>query len=423
MKRLEQIQFGTFLLTVASIAINWMAGFWATVAFALVSLVRMIVTVCQTKTLSSLPNPALGPRMRWGLVTMVIYWILILLSMAYTDDSATGWALVSMKASILFFPIAFLLTDTSYMTSKHLRVIGNTLVASLLLVFVYRIGVGIVKVTEGATIEEVTGLHFDPRHHAYTALYLTTALLFIHYELLSHWHSLPKWHRCTLTIAFPLLIVYVILVNSRAGMLTLYAIELFVVIHYALTQHNWPKAILLAVLLGGYTVGMEVVIPGHDNRLSTTIGDLSSDGRLEEYKAGVETWLDSPVIGHGAGDYRQKLLDRFEKNGFLEGVENQYNAHNQYIETLLCTGLIGLLVLLIWMLWPTLQAAQMTRKKEGKTKNQDRNVFWLIVMLTFCVMLGCLFESMLERQMGLLFIGALTAVMTLVVAGRRGQGD
>lgn len=408
MKRLEQIQFGTLLLAVACIAINWRAGFWATVAFAFVSLLRLKGS-----------NPALEPQTRRGLWAIVGYWLLLLFSLVYTDDIASGWNLIAIKASILFFPLAFLLTDTSYLTSKHLRIIGYTLVAALLIMFFYCIGVSTVKLANGASLKEVTDFSFDPRHHAYTALYLTVALVFIYFELVIYWHSLPRWVRRALLGAVPLLIIYIILVNSRSGLLTLYSIELFFVLHYALTRHNWPRAILLAVLLGGFSVGMEVVIPGHDERLVNTISDLSSDGilvdtendsysdvRLMIYKCGIETWLESPVFGHGVGDYQQKLLERFNANNFSGGVESQLNAHNQYIETLLSTGLIGLAVLLFWMLWPTIQAWRTSR----------RDVFWLIAMFTFCFMLGCLFESMLERQMGVLFIGALMAVMTLTVA-------
>jgi len=406
MKRLEQIQFGTLLLAVACIAINWRAGLWATLAFAFVSLLRLVVGLFENKGRSAILNPAIEPRMRWGLWAMVGYWLLLLLSMIYSDDTATGWSLLFIKASILFYPLSFLLTDTRYLTSKHLRIIGYALVAALLLAFFFYVGAAIVKMADGASLESVTGLRFDPRHHTYTALYLAVALLFIHYELTTYWSSLPRWRRRALATAFPLLVIYVILVNSRSGMLTLYGVELYIVLHYAFTRRNWLRTLLLAVVLGGFTAGMEVALPGHDDRLATTISDVSSDERIMIYKSDLESWMESPLIGYGVGDYRQQMVEAYNDNDFSAGVENEYNAHNQYIETLLSTGLIGLAVLLFWMLWPTIQAWRTSR----------RDVFWLIAMFTFCFMLGCLFESMLERQMGVLFIGALMAVMTLTVA-------
>ena len=89
MKRLEQIQFGTLLLAVACIAINWRAGLWATLAFAFVSLLRLVVGLFENKGRSAILNPAIEPRMRWGLWAMVGYWLLLLLSMIYSDHTAT----------------------------------------------------------------------------------------------------------------------------------------------------------------------------------------------------------------------------------------------------------------------------------------------------------------------------------------------
>jgi len=399
----NKLQFVSMLLVVVGIAIDWRVGLWTTMAFGTVSILCMFAQ-------GRPGNRSLAVPLRWGLIAIIAYWLLLLASMLYTSDSATGWTLLWLKAVILIFPLAFLLTDTGYLDAGHLRIVGYTLVASMLAMFFYYCGVGVHKLIDGETLAEVTGMHFDPRHHAYTALYLDVALLFIYYELYTRWNTMPHWLRTALLVAVPLLILYVIMVNSRAGIIVMYVAEVFAVVHFAVTRRRWWQAALLAVLLAGFTIGMESALPGHANRLGETLDDLPADGRMNIYKADLDAALQSPVFGYGGGDYRQVLVDQYGINGYEGYGDRAYNSHNQYFETLLSIGAVGLLVLLLWLAWPMFQAWRLLRK--GAFSGP---MFWLILMLTFTVAANFLFESMLERQMGLQFIGALMAVMALAI--------
>ncbi len=399
----NNLQFASMLLVVVGIAIDWRLGLWTTFLFGTVSLVCMFAQ-------GRPGNRSLPTSLRWGLVAIIGYWLLLLASMFYTSDSATGWTLLWLKAVMLVFPLAFLLTDTAYLKANHLRIVGYTLVASMLVMFFYYCGVGVHKLIDGESWAEVTGMHFDPRHHAYTALYLDVALLFIYYELYTRWNTMPLWLRTSLLVSVPLFILYVIMVNSRAGIIVMYIAEGFAVVHFAVTRHRWWQAAILAVLLAGFTLGMESILPGHDNRLGATLDDLPADGRMNIYKADFDAAMQSPIFGYGGGDYRQVLVDQYDINGYEGYGDRAYNSHNQYFETLLSIGAVGLLVLLLWLAWPLFQAWRRMRK--GKC---GAPMFWLIFMLTFTVAANFLFESMLERQMGLQFVGALIAVMTLAV--------
>ena len=400
----NKIQFASILLFVVCLAIGWRTGLWATLLFGIVSCGCMVAQ-------GHLGNKSLHPSMRWGLLAMVLYWLLLLASMFYTSDSTTGWNLLWLKAVMLIFPLSFLLTDTGYLDANRLRTIGYTLVLAMLAMFFYYCGVGVHKLMDGATLSVVTGMQFDPRHHAYTAMYLDVALIFIYYELYTRWNTVPRWCRTLLIAAVPLLILYVVMVNSRAGVIVLYVVELFAVVHFAVTRRKWWMAALMAVLLAGFTLGMEEILPGHDNRLGETLDDLPADGRMNIYKADLDATLHSPLFGYGGGDYRQILNDQYTINGFEDYSEHGYNSHNQYFETLLSIGAVGLLVLFMWLLWPLLQSWFRMRKGEF-----DRPLFWLILLFTFTLAANFMFESMLERQMGLQFVGAIMSVMTLVVS-------
>ena len=96
--------------------------------------------------------------------------------------------------------------------------------------------------------------------------------------------------------------------------------------------------------------------------------------------------------------YQEDMLRRtFANAGF--------NAHNQYMESLLAAGVAGLLALLLFLLMP-LAIALRTRSQRC----------FVVALFSAIVMFNLLFESMLERQMGLLFVGWLFSVMVLILS-------
>ncbi len=395
------------LLAVAGVAVGWHVGLWVLMFFGGVAIVCL---VAQLATQHRIGNRALQAPQRWGLFGMMAYWLLLLVSTLYSNNMEVAGTLLILKGTLLVFPLTFLLLDTSWLKQRHLRAVGYALVLTMFGSFLYYCGVGVGKLLDGASMTKVTGMMFDPRHHAYTALYLDVALVFIYYELYTFWHELPRWWRVLLIVAVPLFIAYLLMVNSRAGMLVLYAAEVFAVLHFAFTRRRWGMAVLLAVLLGGYTVGMEHALPGHDARVAETLDDISADGRMRIYNADIKATMDSPIIGFGAGNYHDRLRQQYGANGWQKGEEHGYNAHNQYLETTLAIGFVGLAVLLFWLLWPLWLSWRGLRK--GIVRGP---VFWLILMLTFCVAFNFMFESMLERQMGLLFVGPLMTIMALII--------
>ncbi|MCR4658762.1 MAG: O-antigen ligase family protein [Bacteroidales bacterium] len=395
-------QYVAMLLMAAAIPVGMHVALWASCLLALASLVAMVAG-------RHVGNPSLLRGHRWGLLLIVGYWVLLLISMLWTTDYATGWDILKLKAVLLIFSLSFLLTDTGWITPKLLSGVGYAFLAAMTGVFLYYSGVAVGKMIGGASLGSVTGNTFDPRHHAYTAIYLAVALAFIYNELHDRWSEMHRWLRAVMIAVVPLLILYIIIVNSRAGMLMLYIIEAVCVVHFALTLRRWRWAALMAVLLAGYTFGMEKALPTHQERVVETIADLTSDepsdARVDINGGSLDAVKKQPLIGYGVGDYRRCLVDQYDENGWEYGVGAEFNAHNQYMETMLSVGAIGLLLFLAMGAWPLWQAWR------GRSKT-----LWLILLLTFIVAFNLLFESMLERQMGLLFIGPLLVVMTLTVS-------
>lgn len=396
----QTAQYIALLLVAVALPVSWRYALWAAVLLVAMSVVN--IAVSRRLSIVPLRGTAVGPFL------IVLYWLVLLATMLYSHDAVAGWEVLWRKAVLLIFPLGFMLTDNRWLDMRRMRGVAYAFLVSQVGVFAYYTVVAVGKVSSGGTVASAFGTAFNPDHHAYIALYVTVALAFVYHELHTHWGELPVWKRVLMIATVPMLIFYVVIVNSRAGMLSLYFLIVVCPLHFALTRRRWWQALLIMALLGGFTFGVEKTLPGHQPRVAQTIedvaGDAPTDARVKIYGSGVSAALERPVFGYGVGDYRRHLTQQYADDAFDSGVSSHYNAHNQYVESMLAAGVLGLSTLVAMLLWP-LHMAWRRRSK----------ALCLIFLLTCVIAFNLLCESMLERQMGLLFIGPILVIMSLVV--------
>ena len=392
------LQYTALLLMAAAAPVGWRVALWVALLLALVSAVKVVAR-------RRLGNPALTPALRWVLLMPLVYWAVLAVSLLWSGDVAAGWAVLRLKAALLIFPLCLLLTDTRYLDAVRMRALGYALVASVVGVFLFfavKAGLGL---ADGRSFAAVTGVTFDPRHHAYTAMYATVAMVFVYCALSAGWTAMRGWQRGLLLASLPLLICYVVLVNSRAGMLAMGVAGLACVAHLAVVRRSWRLGVGAAVVLVGAIVAATQLLPGHVDRLASTLENVEQDARTYINRSNWNAVCQRPWFGYGVGDYRSAQVAQYGADSFDAGTRAAYNAHNQYMESLLAAGLPGLLALLLYLLSPLALALK------------RRSAFrFPVAMLTVVIMLNFLFESMLERQMGLLFIGFWIVETVLIMS-------
>lgn len=397
----DRLQFIAMLIMAAAMPIGFHCGLWAGALLALTSVVKMIAQ-------RRVGNRSLSMPLMMALGAAVLYWLLHLISVSYGGDVAVGMRVVELKAVLLMFALSFLLTDTSYLREEHFRWIFYALWASVIAVFFYFVGLGIGRFIDSGNINSAVGYNFDTRHHAYTSLYIDTAIAFVYVELSSQWQRLKRWLRIALIVSVPLMMLYIMIVNSRAGILVMCMVAVICVVHLAFFKRKWKQAIIVALLFSGFTLAMSMYLPNHANRLVDTTENVSddegeTDARIEITKSALSLAFERPITGYGAGSYRADLVEQFEIDGFSTGTSSGYNAHNQYVETVLAVGIIGLVLLMAFLLVPLWRAWR------------GHRYLLPALLLTGIVCANMLFESMLERQMGLLFIGYFVSLMALLI--------
>lgn len=402
MKWYNVLQLSAMLLMAAAMPIDWRVGLWSATLLGVVSVVKIVAE-------RRLGNPNLSARQRWPLFAILVYWGYLLVSVLWSADKATAFELLWLKFSMLPFALVMLLSDTSYVKTRHLPWFGYSLVAGLVGKFIYCCVQAVIKIVGGKTLESIIMFSFDPMHHAYIALYIVVALVFIYWVLSAQWAAMPRRLRTLFLVIVPLMLLYDIIVNSRAGIMMMYFSIVACMLHLALYYRRWRTALSAGLLLLAFCVLTEAFLPGHEMRVVNTIRQTATgeveDTRITITRYTTEAFKDKPLTGYGAGDYREHLVDTYSDNDFTDAADHRLNAHNQYLESLLSSGIFGLVSLIAMLAMPLLVAFL-----------QRSRYFWLIAILTVIVAANFLFESMLERQMGLLFIGFLIAVMVLILS-------
>ncbi len=399
----DNLQFLFMLLMTVSIPLSWRVALWMAMALVAATLVK---TVAQRK----LGNPALTTPLRWALLMPVIYWLVLAVSLLWSSDLSAGLEVLRLKAVLLIVPLCVLLSDTSYLNSHHLRTMGYALLAGVVAAFVYFSVCALIETRDGSGFTHFKNCFFTPEragvyHHSYIALYAVVAMVFVYHELTGHWKELKGWLRVVLIVALLMAVCYAVVVNSRAGMLAMGLAAVACVVHLLVTRGSWKLSLCVGLLAAVTIVAATQLMPGYVDRISATLKNVDGDARTSINRCNWHAYSDSPLVGYGVGDYRARQVEQYEADGYEPGAKAKYNAHNQYMESLLAAGIPGLLALLLFLLLPFCTAMGMRSSWR-----------FFLALLTVVVMFNLLFESMLERQMGLLSIGCLYPVMVLILS-------
>jgi O-antigen ligase len=111
--------------------------------------------------------------------------------------------------------------------------------------------------------------------------------------------------------------------------------------------------------------------------------------RVESWRATIEGYKISPLWGAGTGSEQTLIDEGYIQTGYDTGLDNAYNAHNQYLQFLIRNGPLELLVFLLFL--------GLLLKKAVRKRSIKIGLFCLV----FC--LSLLTESMLNVQKGIVF--------------------
>ncbi|WP_300664592.1 O-antigen ligase family protein [Fluviicola sp.] len=353
---------------------------------------------------------------RPGMFMMLLY-VAYLIGIFFSHELANGLKYAEYKLSLLVIPL-LLSIRPKFEWKLQWSVIG--LIAGTLVVA----GIGILSSCNCYERHQwllycFSSSYISPVHHP---SYFSGFLLF---ATASAWYGYrKKWKGFSLFAVIPYTLfasVFYFFCLSLAGILFLgvVLVGLFVYLLY----RKLGKWVALAVLLLGPVLLFVILskVPGIEDDVRVTKGAISeyvadphaflakrvddpaipgNQKRLVMWTISTELILEHP-FGVGTGNVDEYLFGRLNQYGFHQLVTDDLNPHNQYLQTTLEIGIFGLLILL-GLIGSCIYVAI-----------KHRN--FLLLLLISGLAFNMLFESMLQRQSGVVFYSFWIPVLLIFI--------
>ncbi len=359
---------------------------------------------------------------RWvrGLLSLsVVFYLLQLVGLATSNNLGGGLFDMQLKLSLLLLPILYPHWRESYRQSKQKFLIffASGCAAATILYLGYAIFRSC-NLVNGSWIWQshipATGGNFFLNaefsyliHPSYLALYILVAILIIGFEL-RRWRSIRPAVKFALIFDTLLLLASIVLLQSRAGIFGFGLLSFVWILYLVFAKRRY----ILGVGVFFVLMGLTILVFTKFNRLSNTAKSLENtidfgfNNQSKEDATATRIWIwksafsiikEHPVWGVGTGDVRDELQKQYEIRGMTTSAQLRHNAHNQYLETWLGTGIFGLLALLAMLFVPLWVGV-----KKGD---------WLVVGFLSLCSVSFMFESMLNTIAGVGFFAIFYTIL------------
>ena len=178
------------------------------------------------------------------------------------------------------------------------------------------------------------------------------------------------------------------------------------------------KSFFIGLLLIGSIYGLGYTLSNtFQNRVNSAISDISAiehknyDNswgiRVVYWMISYDIFKDNPILGVGLGDYQSTIIEYVEKNSYPVSEETkkfikENHAHNQFLMTIIQTGLIGL-ILMLNIIYNLL-----------KTPLSDAEIKKFAILFVTIYFLSCMAEPLWLKQFTIvlfsLFVGLFASL-------------
>ncbi|MCK0144097.1 O-antigen ligase family protein [Arenibacter sp. F26102] len=145
---------------------------------------------------------------------------------------------------------------------------------------------------------------------------------------------------------------FLILLSSRGIILFFAVFSIAIFLKKAYTRYNLLGIIFSLIFTIGLIITTFNSIPVLRQRFKKTLIELKSENinegkvgglynRVKKIEAGSNIIQNSPLLGVGIGDVRGELKKQYILMDFKEGIIRSFDAHNQYLESFLASGIMG----------------------------------------------------------------------------------
>ncbi|SHN53014.1 O-antigen ligase [Flavobacterium fryxellicola] len=326
-----------------------------------------------------------------------IFFISYAVSLLFSENIQRGFTIIIRCIPIVLIPLgySFLTLETKIIFNKLFRktfIIAASIYSSLLFIYLFQLGYSSQKLDLYTYYSYITyefwGLN---EHPIYSSIFFSIALFFILIEGFKN--------KIFNSILF-LILIFGLLILSRKGVIA----SFFVLsgIFLFLKKDKKYTAKLVFVFIGLFLLSLCVTeIRGRflelfDSSKVVNNKETSTGIRYILWNTSEKVIQNSNYLGYGIGDAQEVLSKQLALDGYDFLSKENYNAHNQFLQIAIATGVIGVCLYFFSLLYFI--------QKFIKRKNPEAIVFLLFFIFVF------LFESVLERQNGIIIYSFISSM-------------
>lgn len=331
---------------------------------------------------------------------LLLLFLLITISLVYTGDLPTG---VQKIQRVLVIPLFFMVFPFANLSKRVSQQILTVFVFVVLTATVYSHIVVINSLLENgeSTVRSLFNLNYSYLNLGNTLdLHPTYYAYFILFAISITISLLQKSKSLLIKSLYVLLILYfsffIVHLSSRIGILALYFLLLFNVVLYIRASKSWKKGalILVAVHLALFAIVWNIGVTKyriqHIFGFEYYNGYKVNDGqhKLRLWGAAIKS-NHNFLFGNGMGDINSSLNQAYTNLDNKKALNENYNAHNQFIEYYVGLGIVGVLAFTYLLFY------------YGYAFLRAKNFLGLQFILITAIL--CLTESLWSRHHGIVF--------------------
>jgi len=345
---------------------------------------------------------------KWNqyLSLLVALFLINAISLFYSTNLKFGLQTIETQITLIVFPLLIYFDQDFYYSER--RKINTLFIYSALIsiiafiaIFIYNGKlIEIINFTGEYDIYSVLRYHkiTAGQHPSYISLGYLLAIILI-------WQSLKetknKFYFATKSLVILFILAFIFILNARA----VFIAALLVVVYFAVKYMSEHKLVYKLIIISVLIIGFVFLI--RNTRFKNVFVNLKNADNIEQvdlrfslWHNAIIAWQEKPLFGYGIGDGKEAIASIHKQRNIEEAVEYNLNAHNQFLETLIQTGLVGFIILITVFL---LALSQSIIIKEELTF-----LFFLICFVSF------FFESMIQRLTGVVFFAFWYSFLTII---------
>ena len=346
---------------------------------------------------------------------LVSLYILYLVYAIPTKHLPIALDFLEYKLSLLAFPFLFCFEPKFRVNWKY--VFYSFLIAVSLLV-IYDLAQASIQYSKTGLLNSFYSSALSPTHHpTYLTAFLSLAIM-ISLRFAKSEVSL-KLKMCFWGLIALFVLMHVPL-SSLSGLLFLVLFFSVAFIYSLIKKRKWSILLITAVTSVAIVFSVLKVKPSLSKNIENVIALVNeyadspkkfvqtrpfpmqgNEARLVLWTVAFDIFKEHPM-GVGLGNLEEMMHQRLVELGLNKQADLNYNPHNQYLQIAGELGIIGLLLFLGILLYGVIWAIS--------SKN------WLLTLVMLSLMFNCFFESMLQRQSGIVFYCFWICILTSVLS-------